>query len=179
MKEINDILKELDDAILIHPNELTDGTVSELPHYHFVSSKVKTLKSPLWYQAVQNVSAKLFDLDTSDINANSDDLYHQLIDFDFDDLNVLSKYYLAIDLDSYNYEETNLGHFLSKSNEIINVNTICNLLSISISDNLKAVTNFIFVQLNSVQKEEWLTLYEIEEDEEQSEYLLSALKHLI
>ena len=58
MKEINNILKELDDAILIHPNELTDGTVSELPHYHFVRSKVKTIKNPLWNQALQNVSAK-------------------------------------------------------------------------------------------------------------------------
>jgi hypothetical protein len=80
MKEINNILKELDDAILIHPNELTDGTVLELPHYHFVRSKVKTIKNPLWNQALQNVSAKLFDLDISDINANSDDLYHQLRD---------------------------------------------------------------------------------------------------
>jgi hypothetical protein len=44
---------------------------------------------------------------------------------------------------------------------------------------LEAVTNFIFAQLISVQKEEWLTLYEMEDNEEQSEYLLSALKHLI
>jgi hypothetical protein len=164
---------------LIHPNELTDGTVSELPHYHFVRSKVKTIKNPLWNQALQNVSAKLFDLDISDINANSDDLYHQLRDFDFDALNILSKYYLNMDLDAFIYEETNVGHFLSKNNEKINTDTIYKVLSISISDNLEAVTNFIFAQLISVQKEEWLTLYEMEDNEEQSEYLLSALKHLI
>lgn len=179
MKEIKDILKELDNTILIHPNELTYGVVSELPHYHFVDGKVKTLKSPLWHQALQNVAAKLFDLDIFDINANPNDLYHLLRDFDYDDLKVFSKYYLNLDLGSFLFEENSEGHFIANNNERINTDTICKILSNCISYNLEAVTNFIIAQLISVQDEEWILLYELDDDDTQKEELLSALKHFI
>jgi len=179
MIEINQVIEELDEIILIHPNALTDGIVSELPHYHFVKSKVRTLKSPLWNQALQNVSAKLFDLDISNIDVDSDNLYHHLRDLDFKDLNVLSKYYLNIDLDDYTYEENNLGHFISKKNEKINMDTICELLSISISDNIKADTNFIFAQLINTQEEEWFSLYGVEPEDYNAEFLIADLNNLI
>ncbi|RKS53799.1 hypothetical protein BC962_2056 [Gillisia mitskevichiae] len=179
MKEIYDVIKELDDIILIQPNGLTDGLVSESPHFHFVQSKVRTLKSPLWNQALINVSAKLFDLDISDIDVDSDNLYHHLRDFDFNYLNVLSKYYLNIDLDDYTYEENKLGHFISKKNEKINMDTICELISISISDNIKADTNFILAQLINILKEEWFSLYEVEPEDYNAEFLIADLNNLI
>ena len=179
MKEINDVIKELDEIILIQPNALTDGVVSELPHYHFVKSKAIKLKSPLWNQALQNVSAKLFDLDISNIDVDSDNLYHHLRDFDFDYLNILSKYFLNIDLDDYTYEENDLGHFISKNNERINLDTICELLSISISDNYKVVINFILAQLINIQEEEWFSLYGVEPEDYNAEFLIADLNNLI
>lgn len=179
MKKFKDILKELDDVLLVIPNGLTDGSISELPHYPFVKSKVSTLKNPLWEHALHNVAAKLCDLDISNINCDVDNLYHVLKDLEIDDLNEMSKYYLNIDFEAYNYKETDLGHFINNENEIINIDTVCKLLSISVSDNLEAVTNFILAQLIGVQKEDWLLLYEMEVEDYHAEYLLSQLKILI
>lgn len=179
MEEIKEVLKELNSVLLVEPVKLIDGDITEFSYYSFVKEKVQLLENPLWDYAIENVSMKLYDLDIFSINIDSEDIKYKLDDFDLKSLNILAKHYLDFNLDSYSYKESDLGQFINNDCETINLETITKLISFSISSNLELLTNSIFSQLKTVQKEEWLELYEIEEEDDYySEDILSQLECL-